>query len=74
MIVLGFAFGHWWRWSLPLLAVAWGLLILSAISWTDPGLFLGAAGLGLANAAVGAVVYQAMRGLVLGTLYLARRV
>jgi hypothetical protein len=63
VIMAGLLLGRWW-WSVPVLAVGWGVLILETNDTVDPALFFGAAALGAANAAVGFLIHQGVRVLV----------
>jgi hypothetical protein len=56
VIILGILLGRWWRWSIPVLAAAWGVVV--AVDVGPSSIFVGAALLGAANAIVGVLVYQ----------------
>lgn len=68
MIGFGLVLGWWWRPALVAAALVWpGLLLATGVfelSWRLPLQLLGAALLGVANAAVGVVVAQALRRLL----------
>jgi hypothetical protein len=58
LILFGLVAGRWWRSSLVAAAVGWPvLLVATGVLGAEPGL-LGAAGLALANTAVGVAVHQ----------------
>lgn len=58
MILFGLVFGRWWRAALIASAVGWpAVLVATGVMSVEPGL-LGAAGLAVANAAVGVFVHQ----------------
>lgn len=64
MIIFGVVCGRWWRHSLVAAVIVWPLiLVLTGVMSIKPGL-AGAAALGLANAAAGVAVHQAVRRLV----------
>ena len=72
LIVFGLVFGHWWRTTLIVAAVAWPIaLLLDGVDVGLAGLPLAAA-LGAANAGVGILGHQALRQLV-GSTTAARR-
>ncbi|HEX6578191.1 MAG TPA: hypothetical protein VF082_07470 [Jiangellaceae bacterium] len=69
LIVFGLVFGHWWRLSLVAAAVSWPVLLVATdVMDAEVGL-LGAAGLAVINAGIGALVHQG----VLWTLRRSRR-
>ena len=66
MLLFGFIFGRWWKSALLVGTVGWVLLL-----WSDPGtrnfdpeFVLTAGALGLANTAVGVLVHQLLRAVV----------
>jgi hypothetical protein len=60
MIVFGLVLGRWWVLALALAAVVWpGLLVATGVMGFEPAL-LGGAVFGVANAAVGVLVHQAL--------------
>ncbi|MEH1169496.1 hypothetical protein V6V47_29365 [Micromonospora sp. CPCC 205539] len=66
MILFGLAFGHWWRSTLVAAALIWpALMLASQVTTVEIGL-LGAAGLGVANAAVGVLVHQTISRAIRG--------
>ena len=60
MILFGFAFGRWWKVSVPVAAVVWPIVLAADGIELDVGLAFGAASLGAANAAAGAAVFTAV--------------
>lgn len=64
MILFGLLLGRWWRLSLGAAAVAWPLLLLADGVVSVVPVLLGAAVLGVANAAVGVAAHQAVLQLV----------
>jgi hypothetical protein len=60
MLVYGLLVGRWWRFAVVSSAVIWPVILLSDGVTTSPWVLLAAAGFGAANAAVGAVVHQAI--------------
>jgi hypothetical protein len=59
MILLGLVFGRWWRLSLVAAAVGWpALLVAGGVMDVDVPLLAEAAGLAVANTAVGVLVHQ----------------
>lgn len=60
MILLGLVLGRWWRTALAVGALSWpAVLLVDNVYGFEIGL-LGAAGIGLANTAVGVAVHQAV--------------
>lgn len=58
MIIFGLVLGRWWRLALVAAAVGWpALLVADGVTDVDVELF-GAAGLAVANTAVGVLVHQ----------------
>lgn len=58
LILFGLAFGRWWRSSIAVAAVGWpALLVATGVMAFGPGL-LGAAGLAIANTAIGVLIHQ----------------
>jgi hypothetical protein len=64
MIVLGLAFGRWWKSTLVAAAVVWPAMLLQAGVIEFGSQVIGAALLGAANAAVGAGVHQGIAWVV----------
>lgn len=60
MMLFGLVLGRWWRFALAAAAVFWPALLLADGTISTAGEVLGAAALGLANAAVGVLVHQAV--------------
>jgi hypothetical protein len=60
MIVFGLVFGRWWRTTLIAAAVLWPALVVWTAGPVTVGQVVGAALLGVANAAVGVLVHQAV--------------
>jgi hypothetical protein len=58
MILLGLAFGHWWRSTLVVAAVLWPSLLLATGVIDVSAQILGAALFGLANAGAGVAIHQ----------------
>lgn len=74
VILAGFVLGRWW-WSVPVLGVAWAVLLATTTdNVVDAGFLLGATAFGAANAAVGFAVHQAIRAVVLAFVRGARAV
>jgi hypothetical protein len=59
MIVFGVILGRWWRWSIPAGGVVWAVLLLATHSMvgSSPLIWFEAIVLGIANTAVGAVLF-----------------
>jgi len=64
MILFGLVLGRWWKVTVPLAAVTWPLLLVMSDIDLDRSEMAVAAFLGVANAAVGALLYLAAAGLV----------
>jgi len=60
MIVVGLVFGRWWRTTLISVAVLWPALVAWTAGPVTVGQVIGASLLGVANAAVGVLVHQAV--------------
>lgn len=59
MILFGLVFGRWWRLSLVAAALGWpALLVAGGVMDVDVPLLAEAAGLAVANTAVGVLVHQ----------------
>jgi hypothetical protein len=55
MIVVGLVFGRWWKWTIPLGAVAWAILVALTVEAPD---VVGALLFGAANTAVGVGLFM----------------
>jgi hypothetical protein len=64
MILVGLVFGRWWRSTLIAAAVLWPALVAWTAGPVTVGQLIGASLLGVANAAVGVLVHQALLRLV----------
>lgn len=64
MILFGLVLGRWWKVTVPLAAVTWPLLLVMSDVDLDRSEMAAAAILGVANAAVGAVVCLAAASVV----------
>lgn len=60
MIVVGLLFGRWWRTTLITAAVLWPALVVWTAGPVTAGQVIAASFLGVANAAVGVLVHQAV--------------
>lgn len=61
LLLTGLVFGRWWRISIPAATIGWAVLLLVDGSVSDLSDFLGAAGVGFINVAIGVSVFQALR-------------
>jgi len=64
MIVFGLVLGRWWRSALVAAALAWPLLLITSGVLAVGEQLLGAAALGVANAALGVALHQVVLHLV----------
>jgi hypothetical protein len=64
MMLVGLVFGRWWRTTLIAAAVLWPALVAWTAGPVTVGQVIGASLLGVANAAVGVLVHQAVLWLV----------
>jgi hypothetical protein len=61
LLLVGLAFGKWWRISIPAATIGWALLLLATGGISDLAHFMGAAWIGFINVTVGVLVFQAAR-------------
>jgi hypothetical protein len=61
LLLVGLAFGKWWRISIPAATIGWALLLLATGVVSDLTHVAGAAWFGFINVTVGVLVFQAVR-------------
>jgi len=79
MILFGFAFGRWWRWSILSGSIVWAVLLFATHSMegSSVGMWFGAILFGAVNAALGVALFllarMAVRAFRLGVDSVAKR-
>ena len=58
MLLVGLVFGRWWRVAIPLGGLAWAVLLIADGTGSGLRFAFGAAVLGAANTAAGALIHQ----------------
>jgi hypothetical protein len=61
LLLVGLAFGTWWRISIPAATIGWASLLLATGVVSDLTHVAGAAWFGFINVTVGVLVFQAVR-------------
>ena len=58
LLLLGFVFGRWWRFVIPVAALGWAALLVVTGIDSGPRFVTAAAALGAVNATAGVLAYQ----------------
>lgn len=68
VILFGLIFGHWWKSSIAVASLLWPALLLASGVIGSDAQVLGAALLGLANAAIGIGIHQGIAWIARGLI------
>ena len=63
LLLIGLAFGRWWRVAIPAATVGWALLLAGTGVVSDLSHLAGAALFGFINVSVGVLMFQGLRAL-----------
>jgi hypothetical protein len=64
LLLVGFAFGRWWKVTVPAGVVAWDLWLIADGSVSGLRFAAGAASLALVNLVVGVVLFHSVRAVI----------